>query len=291
MVGVDRELMPNFGVSATYTYRHIGGLLWNPGIGLSPADYVQTGTFTGNFANVGSVAVPLYGLVSSNGPGREAENRPDYHQKYQGFEVSATKRMSNKWMARFGFATMSWNEYFDGANAILDKTVTPYPSGGFVNYVNAGPLVNGGPVVVQSAGSGESSIYLVPPKYQFTANGLYEAGWGINIGASFQMRQGYTEPYYRSRVNTDDALVPVKNVLLTNGADEFRLDSVSTTDVRAEKMFKFGKSSFAVDFDVFNLFNNGTTLGKQYDARATTYNSVLEIMNPRIARIGARFFF
>jgi hypothetical protein len=291
MVGVDRELMPNFGVSATYTYRHVGGLLWNPGIGVSPADYVQTGTFTGNFANVGSVSVPLYGLVSSNGPGRVAENRPDYHQKYQGFEVSATKRMSNKWMARFGFGTMSWNEYFDGANAILDKTVTPYPSGGFVNYVNAGPLVNGGPVVVQSAGSGKSSIYLVPPKYQITANGLYEAGWGINVGASFQMRQGYTEPYYRSRVNTSDALVPVKNVLLTNGADEFRLDTVSTTDVRAEKMFKFGKTSFAVDFDVFNLFNNGTTLGKQYDARVTTYNTVQEIMNPRIARIGARFFF
>ena len=42
---------------------------------------------------------------------------------------------------------------------------------------------------------------------------------------------------------------------------------------------------------MFNLFNNATVLGKQYDARLTAYNSVLEIMNPRIARIGARFFF
>jgi len=32
-------------------------------------------------------------------------------------------------------------------------------------------------------------------------------------------------------------------------------------------------------------------LGKQYNARVTTYNQVLEIMNPRIARLGVRFFF
>jgi len=56
-------------------------------------------------------------------------------------------------------------------------------------------------------------------------------------------------------------------------------------------MFKFGKSSLAADFDVFNLFNKATTLGLQYDARKTTYNNVLEIMNPRIARLGVRFFF
>jgi len=292
MFGVDRELMPNFGVSATFTYRRINDVLWNPGIGVTPADYVRTGTFTGTFANVGTVAIPLYGLTSADGPGRIAENRPDYHQRYMGFEVSATKRMANRWMGRFGFGTSSWNEYFDGPNAVLDQTPTPNPSGQFVNYVAAGPLVNGGPVVIQSAGSGKSGIYLVPPKYQFTANGMYEAGWGINLGANFQMRQGYAEPYFRSRVATSDALVPNKNVLLTQGADQFRLDAVSTFDFRAEKIFKFSKSNFAVDFDVFNLFNNATVLGKQYDARSVaTYNNVLEIMNPRIARIGARFFF
>jgi len=80
-------------------------------------------------------------------------------------------------------------------------------------------------------------------------------------------------------------------VLLTNGADEFRLDTVSSLDARVEKMFKFGKSSFAFDLDIFNLFNNATVLGKQYNARVTTYNQVLEIMNPRIARLGVRFFF
>jgi hypothetical protein len=292
MFGVDREVVPNFGVSATFTYRYLNKFLWNPGIGVTPADYVQTGTFTGTFDNVGTVNIPVYGLQSVAGPGRETVNRPDYHQRYLGLEFSATKRMANHWMARFGFATTSWNEYFDGPNAILDRTPTPYPSLGFVDYTRAGPLVDGGPVVISSAGSGKSGIYLLPPKYQLTANGLYEGPWGINLGANFVLRQGYGEPFYRDRVNTNDALVATKSVLLSNGADQFRLDTVSTLDARAEKMFKFGRTSFAVDLDVFNLFNNATVLGKQYNARsATTYNSVLEIMNPRIARIGARFFF
>ncbi len=65
MFGVDRELMPNFGVSASFTYRYLNNFLWNPGIGLTPASYVQTGTFTGTFANVGTVNIPLYAVKSS----------------------------------------------------------------------------------------------------------------------------------------------------------------------------------------------------------------------------------
>ena len=48
------------------------------------------------------------------------------------------------------------------------------------------------------------------------------------------------------------------------------------------------------DFDVFNVLNSGTVLGNQYDSRLTGptgFGQVLEIMNPRIARLGARFFF
>jgi hypothetical protein len=292
MVGLDRELMPNFGVSATLTYRRMTDFIWNPGIGVKASDYVQTGTFTGTFANVGTVSIPYYGLNHAVSVGREAKNRPDYHQQYMGFEVSATKRLSNKWMARFGFATTSWNEYFDGPEGRLDPTPNPaFRLGSYTNYTATGPNIDGGPVVVQTGGSGKSGIYLLPPKYQMTANGLYQAPYGIDIGANFTLRQGYGQPFYQDRVNTHDALVATKTILLTQGTDQYRLDTVSTFDLRAEKMFKFGRSSVAFDFDVFNLFNNATVLGKQYNARVTTYNQVLEIMNPRIARLGVRFFF
>jgi len=57
---------------------------------------------------------------------------------------------------------------------------------------------------------------------------------------------------------------------------------------------RFCRVTTNFDFDVFNLFNSGTVLGRQYDYRltgATGFNQVLEIMNPRIARVGLRFGF
>jgi hypothetical protein len=290
MTGVDREVMANFGVSATFTYRYANNFLWNRRNGVTPSSYVQTGTFNGTFAEVGTVSIPLYAATSAE-LGYQAENRPDYHQRNLGFEVSATKRLSNKWMARFGFGSQTTNEYFDGPAGILDKTPTPNTSTQFQPFQAPGPNVNGGPVVVRSGGSGKSQIYLLPPKFQFSANGMYQAPWGIDLGASVIARQGYASPFFRSRVNTNDPVIANKNLLLTDGADEFRLDPVTTMDIRLEKMFKFDRTNFAFDFDIFNLFNSATVLGKQYDARSAAYNNILEIMNPRIARIGLRFSF
>lgn len=289
MFGVDREVASNFGVSATFTYRHMDNFLWNPRNGITQASYRQTGTFTGTFANVGSVSIPFYGATGAQ-PGYNAQNRPDYSRRYLGFELSATKRMSNRWMARAGFGSSSWTERFGSAAAILDATPTSNTSGAFQNQQASGPLIDGGPVVVQTTGSGKSGIYLIAPKYQISANGMYQGPWGFDFGANFIMRQGYGEPFFRSRVNTSDSVVSLKNLLLV-APDANRLDTVSTLDGRVEKVFKFNRTSFALDFDVFNVLNRATVLGKQYDARLTTYNSTLEIMNPRIARLGVRFFF
>jgi hypothetical protein len=295
LVGVDREVMPSFGVSATITYRYMNNFLWNPPLGATRANYAQTGTFTGTFANVGSVAVPFYGLsnavASANGFGYNAQNRPDYHQRYLGFELSATKRMSNHWMGRFGFSTQSWNEYFDAPDAIMDPTATASASGSFSNLTASGPLVNGGAVVISSTGSGKSGLYLVAPKYTVSANGLYQGPWGINLGGNMAARQGYGEPWFRSRVNAHDALVATKSVLLGPSADATRLAGVVELDGRIEKMFKFQRTSIGLDFDVFNILNRATTLGIQYDARSTIYNQILEIQNPRIARLGLRLTF
>jgi len=147
--------------------------------------------------------------------------------------------------------------------------------------------------VRSSTGSGKSGIYMVAPKYQIVANGLYEAFWGVNVGASLVTRQGFAEPFFQSNVLTGDPLGR-KTVLLAPAVDAFRLPAVTSLDGRLEKRFRFGSAQIALDFDVFNLLNAGTVLGRQYDARltgATGFNEVLEIMNPRIARLGLRFTF
>src|SRR5207253_5973662 len=129
------------------------------------------------------------------GGGTSFEERVGYHQRYLGFEASAVKRLSNKWMGRFGFSTNSHREYFNGPDALDDPTPTP-----------SNPRINGGLVITRTGGSGKSNIYLVLPQYQFIANGMYQAPWGINLGANWLLRQGYAEPYYRGSVATGDPL-------------------------------------------------------------------------------------
>jgi len=193
------------------------------------------------------------------------------------------KRMSNRWMARLGFSTNKDTEHWTSPAGQTDPTPTL-----------SNPNVNGGDIIRSSGGSGKSSIYTVLPKYQIILTGLYQAPFGINLGANVNTRQGYAMPFNRSKVSTAaDPLASQKTVLITPAFDvtAFRLPTVTEFDARVGKEFKFSRARFNIDLDVFNLLNNNTVLGRQYDARVSTYNQVREIQNPRIARIGVRFNF
>jgi hypothetical protein len=286
--GADHELMPNFGVSATFTFRRYDKFNWRSGslIGVNSSNYSQAGTLTGSTDPIGSFSVPFYALdpsVVPAGAGKSYEARKGYSQRYTGLELSGTKRMSNHWMARFGFSTNAHREYFKGADALDDPT----PSA-------SAPKVDGGLVLTQTGGSGKSNIYMVLPRYQFIANGMYQAPWGINLGANWMLRQGYAEPFFRSQVATGDPLANRKSVLVVSDVGEFRLPKVSSLDVRVEKAFKIQRANAALDLDIFNVGNSATILGRQFDLRltgATGFNKTLEIMNPRIVRLGVRFNF
>ena len=184
-------------------------------------------------------------------------------------------------MARFGFSTNDWREYFDDPNlSIVDPTKGPAQQ--LPNRPFTGPQVDGGMVVRKSGGSGKSNIFLVAPQYQIVANGSYEGPWGLNFGGNLVTRQGYAEPFFQSSVSTGDPLGR-KQVMLVNTVDQFRLPAVTSLDARVEKRFAFGPTKVALDFDIFNILNAGTVLGKQYDARltgATGFGNTLDESSP-----------
>jgi hypothetical protein len=282
--GVDHELAQNFGVSASYTFRTFVNHNWRPVQGLREDDYVQLGTFTGSQAPVGSYSVPYFGVTTATLPAdrsaTEYVDRDGYSQRFNGFELSATKRMSNKWMARFGFSINDHREYFDGKNSRTNPT--PQLSS---------PNIDGGQVMRASGGSGKSGIYMVLPKYQFILAGMYQAPFGINLGINMMNRQGFAMPYFRDRVATGDPLGNLKSVLLVKDVTDFRLPAVTSLDVRVGKEFSYGRTRANLDLDVFNATNSAVVLGRQYNLRLSTADNVQEIMNPRILRLGVRFSF
>src|SRR5262249_21352979 len=139
--------------------------------------------------------------------------------------------------------------------------------------------------------SGKSQIYLTAPKYQFIANGYYQGPWGVNLGGNLLVRQGFSEVFFANDVATNDAVHSKKDVLLLTDVGKYRLPTLASLDFRAEKEMVFGRTRLALDFDVFNLLNSGTVLGRQYDVQASNFNAIQEIMNPRIARFGVRIGF
>jgi hypothetical protein len=294
-VGVDREVMPNFGISGTFTWRNFTNFVWRNN-GLTAADYTQIDTLTDSHPAVGSYSVPIYGVAPGRAPASRAatnyRTRDGYSQRYLGFELAATKRLSNRWMARFGFSTNDHREYFDDETSFGDPTPLIVTTAGLGSTnLGTGPNRDGGLVMRLSTGSGKSGIYQVLPRYQFIATGLYQAAWGINLAANMVNRQGFSTPYFRSQVDTADPLSARKSVLLIDDIGAARLPSVTSLDARVGKEFAFNRFRFNVDLDVFNVLNASTVLGRQYDLRLTTADNVLEIMNPRVLRLGVRFNF
>jgi hypothetical protein len=285
--GMDRELMPNFGLSGTFTYRRFVGFNWRNN-GLVGSDYVQTDTVTGSHPALGAYSAPVFTPIPERVPvNTDAtiyRDQEGYHQRFWGLELAATKRLSNRWMARFGFSTNDHREYFDGLDAMTDPTRQITTLGVFNNQ-------DGAVVVRSSLGSGKSGIYQVLPRYQFVGTGLYQAPWGVNLAANVVTRQGFGALYFHGEYETSDPVLPNKNVILVSDPEDVRLSAVTSLDARIGKEFVFNRVRFNVDLDVFNLMNSNTVLGRQYDLNATTADQVQEIMNPRILRLGVRFNF
>jgi hypothetical protein len=285
VVGADRELVPNFGVSANVTWRRFTNFNWRPVVGLRASNFTQLGTFSGSVEPIGSFSVPYFGITdpARMPPSRTATeyiDREGYWQRFLGLELAATKRLSDRWMARFGFSVNDHREYFDSQEGLQNPTPTP-----------GSPNIHGGQVMRQTGGSGKSGIYMLLPKYQFILTGMYQAPWGINLAANMLSRQGYATPYFRDQVPTGSLLGNFQTLLLVDDVADRRLPSVTSLDLRVGKEFAFNRARFNVDIDVFNALNANTVLGRQYNTRLTTSNNVMEIMNPRILRVGLRFGF
>ena len=293
--GVDRELMPQFALSASVSWRRFNDVIWSgqdlsagttvyPLVGVTSADYHLEGVAEGNVSGIGAYRRDFYAPADASlpaGNGSEYRNRPGYHQQYVGFEVQATKRLSNRWMARVGFSTNQHTEHFDTGAAVQDP-----------GQSTTWPNLDGGAFLTSTTGSGKSEIYLVLPRYQISASGLYQLPYGVNLAASLLSREGYGKPYFEP-VESADPLLPEKRVLLVDPANN-RLPGVAMLDLRAEKAFSFGGRELAVTMDVFNAFNSATVLGRQYDVTATGrtgFDQPLEIMNPRLVRFGVRLQF
>lgn len=296
--GIDREIMPNFSIGIGGGWSRTNRSIWAPYVGITRADYEQIGT-VGELAEVPDGVAPLtstapvYGLrpgvVLPAGNGQFLTNRPGYHTRYWNLDLTATKRLSDRWMARAYVTRQNNQQFFDEPGvSILDPTARSFvsPGGGVdqISFVNGGPLIS-----YAGTNSGSKNDVLLHAKWSYSLLGLYEFPKRVTVSGTIYGRQGYPSPAYA--VIDRGALGSSANVLLDPRVDARRNPALHAFDVRGQKKITFGRTDVSIDVDVFNLFNKGTTLQENRQANSKTFRQPREILSPRIVRFGFRFLF
>ena len=210
IVGIDHELVPNLALERGLHFSKIR----TASAGIHALASARTTTRPTRRAR--STATPRSrsrrtpALVDATGGGRILSNRPGYGRQYNGFELSLTKRLSNKWMARVAGSYMDWTERFEGGDALGSGAVQNATRTSYTWWGDGGPQVEGGQVPERGKGGA-----VVAPKWQVIANALYQLPWGFEFAASLFARQGFARPIVLRLSAGRDGTLPVLGV----GAD------------------------------------------------------------------------
>ncbi len=286
LAGIDHELAPNFAVGATYTYRRTTRTPYASYIGVNGTDWVPCESVSSNGYTVPCQDLGPRNAAALGDGGVILANRPDYHRSYSGVELTAVKRLSNKWMGRVGFGYNNWTESFDGTGGIQNPLPVLYDGYGYAPFgstIVSDAKTSGGQVGYYSSGSG--TVYWMPSKWQFSANGLYQIGKGFEVAGNLYARQGYIRPINITVNNT------FGDTLLAVDVGDERLPDIFNLDLRLGWNKSVGRARLNLTADVFNVFNSSTVLRRVDAADSSSFNRIDQILNPLLVRFGARLSF
>jgi hypothetical protein len=295
VAGIERELRPNLALQVNYSYTRTNDLFGNfansgqsgstitPRVGVTLADYTPGPGFSGTLPNGQAYFEPTFIpdqlRIAAGGNGFLTTTVPGYYTDYQGLEFGVVKRLSNRWMARVG---LSWNN----AREHFEEAAGKYDANGNPTRTVSEPLMDGGQFAPQSSGSGSGTIY-INAKWQFNANAMYQAPYGIEISGNVFGRQGYPFPIVRqgttATLGADSALI----VLVSPEVDTFRYPSLWNTDLRVARDFRASRVNLRLIGDLFNVWNANTPLVRFNNAAAPNFQVLAQNLSPRIFRVGA----
>jgi hypothetical protein len=207
--------------------------------------------------------------------------RPDFSHTYHGLELVVRKRSSRGWMLMGSYSYNSTIEDYDSPAAYEDPTSIDERNG-FQYAPTAG-----------IGGGGGSNLGGIPINAKWIAklNGSYRLPLNVNVAATADLRQGY--PFLQAtNIASRPNRAPAVTVLLDPVGD-VRFPDFATVDVRVDRTFAVGVAGakLLASFDMFNLFNANTVMGKRANQNAANANQVFGILAPRIARVGVMLTF
>ena len=277
IIGIDHELMPNFGVSASYIWRRYDRFAWNDRIGFGSEHYVAR-TFTPAAAscpaaqNARCPTVTYYEPIVPIPAPFIYTNQPDRWRDYNGFELALTKRLSNRWMLSGSFAYNDTTERWGSPAAYEDPTNID--------------MLNGAEFAPESGGSGIDNVF-TNAKWLVKLQGLYTLPlWDITVSGFYQGRQGY--PFPQAVLTPARANRAGTALVLLDPLGEVRHPNLHYADFRVERAFQLRDVRIVPSLDIFNLTNTNTVLARRRTQNAANANLISGIVAPRVLRFGVR---
>jgi hypothetical protein len=267
-VGIERELLPDFAISATFIYKKqldLIGLEERAGIyeevSMVSEDNGQTYTLF-NQLNVGTVAHWI-------------TNPSDYEQMYRAFMLTLYKRYSHKWMLNASLTySKSWGlNNLGKATGATQQAIIWY--GGYLGrdpneYINAyGRMPSDRPWILKVQAG-----YTFPWDILASFNWIYQTGRPYLSFTGFRLNQGFQK-------------------VITEPRGDNRFPTWSIMDFRLQKTFNIGDTvKLQAILDLWNVLNTNTeTSYASHDMWRDRYLEPSWIFYPRRLQIGFRLQF
>jgi hypothetical protein len=272
---IERELMPNFGVRAGYVWRGQRNQYGRINIArpysaftvpVSVRDPGPDGR-VGSADDGGTIAAfdlaPEFRTVS---PVNQTVNLDDSDDDFHNFEITGTKRMSNRWSL---LASYGWTKARENTSGFQGHS---FRSNGSV--LNPNDLI------------GTEHGRFVYTRSTVKLNGTWNSPWwDISFSPLVRYQQGV--PFGRSFTST---LSYGSVRFLAEPVGTRRQDAIVIADLRVEKTHRFGARDISLFFDLYNMFN-GNPEQNINSTSGTSFLRPLSIVAPRLARLGVKLNF
>ncbi len=282
-VGVERELIKDVSVSASFIYRDFRNFIDKVNLtsDFEPVTYITPDTHQ---------PITVY---SQTNPGDEkflVTNVKQGHygvydivpftpsRKYMGFSLLFNKRFSNNWQLMVSYNYGKTTGYYDNLEEAAG--LSPYASSTYSDlFSDPNWQIN----------VSKDSHNTLDPTHMLKVQGTIILPFDIAVSPYLSVISGNTyNTYYRVRneINQSSKYIPAQQV----GSLRFPTDV--NLDLQVEKTFTIkGNTRIGVVFNIFNLFNASTVTEVQNVLTSDDVGATYSIVNPRSFRAGVRFYY
>ena len=269
-VGVEREILPDFGVEVMYVYK-------------KEQDFIRLRDATGVYAAQPLIdtfqdrtqTLTVYNLVTPTSASVfQVMNRDDFRQDYNSVVVQGNKRLSNRWQLLGSYQWQRARGVAGGGVTIGSQAFSSLGPNGFGRDPNDSINAYG--------------RYTSDSAHSVKLNLTVEVPYGVHLG----LRESYESGRPYGRAITVRGLRQGNRTVLAEARGAYEMQATNDFQVRVDKSFRLtADRRLRLSLDVVNLFNVETYTQVRNNSSQTGFGDPLAVVSPRRAQLGVRFEF